>query len=326
MNIKILVGASKNIGLGHLSRCGMLASFMGHNDLKIELYVLRDPSPGNQVELNYPIVSYEEFYQLCTRNCPEAIIFDMPLQVLRLEFIQKIKKLGIQTIIFDDDGELCDKDYCSILISCSVKFLNIDSNIIRKGPNYILLNPSFREIRKKEKLINNEIKKVLLSFGGSDPNQITLKVLSMFRGFSDYSFDITVVLGKLSDELPPNLLESHLNVKVLRNVLNMSEQLVDTDLAILSGGMTMYEACCVGTPAIIISQNQQQNQEASYLHQQGCVINAGMHDHITEPVLNKVIKELQDKNVRMQLSQYAAQLVDGEGLARVTNIVKDVLK
>ena len=131
------------------------------------------------------------------------------------------------------------------------------------GPKYWILRQEFFEYKRRNKVTPKKINHVLLAFGGSDPTNLTCKVLETFFEM-DGAYHIDVVLGSqfsFYNEVT-RILDTHgnkkINVSLHRNVKNIAELMYNADLAITAAGMTMFEALCVGTSVIIIPQDQLQ--------------------------------------------------------------------
>ena len=100
---------------------------------------------------------------------------------------------------------------------------------------------------------------VLLIFGGSDPLNLTSKVLDellswqkelktdiiLGSGFT-YIGELNMVLGKHQSKKG--------SVKIYQNIKNVAQLMYKADLVITSPGYSMFEAFCVGAPVIAISQ------------------------------------------------------------------------
>lgn len=131
------------------------------------------------------------------------------------------------------------------------------------GPKYWVLRPEFYEYKKRGKAVPAEAKRILLAFGGSDPSNLTSVVLGEILEMGKI-FRIDVILGGYfsHEDSVKTVLEQYsekmVNVTLHRNIKNVAELMYKADLAITSAGMSMFEALCVGTPVIVIPQDQLQ--------------------------------------------------------------------
>ena len=127
-----------------------------------------------------------------------------------------------------------------------------------RGPRYYILKDAF--FKKRNLARNNKIKRILLMFGGSDPRNITTRVLKeLTRGLKDISIDVVVGIGfdymeNLKEEIDAVVSDRKVEVKLYVDFEDIAELMARADLFITSPGISMFEALCVGTPTIAISQ------------------------------------------------------------------------
>jgi spore coat polysaccharide biosynthesis predicted glycosyltransferase SpsG len=106
------------------------------------------------------------------------------------------------------------------------------------------------------------LENVTLLFGGTDQANLSCKVLNNLTNY-DSSLNITIILGPgytFYEELDI-LIETHSltrNIQILKNVTNISEILLNSDFLITSPGTTLFEAFCLGVPALAFFQNKSQ--------------------------------------------------------------------
>lgn len=133
------------------------------------------------------------------------------------------------------------------------------------GPQFWVLRPEFHAYRLLAKPPPREVRHIAVAFGGSDPTDLTCRVLGELLGAPMFS-RVDVILGSHYGGLPriEALLKERAPagpmVQLHRNARNVGELLYGADLAITAAGMTMFEALCVGTPVIVIPQDDLQRE------------------------------------------------------------------
>lgn len=131
------------------------------------------------------------------------------------------------------------------------------------GPRYWVLRPEFHVYRQRGKAPRRPPQRILLAFGGSDPTNLTSAVLDTLLG-GEAPCVIDVILGRhfAHQDALERVLARHparrQAVTLHRNVSNVAELMYAADLAITAAGMSMFEALCVGTPVIVIPQDDLQ--------------------------------------------------------------------
>ncbi|MGO3301043.1 MAG: UDP-2,4-diacetamido-2,4,6-trideoxy-beta-L-altropyranose hydrolase, partial [Pseudoalteromonas sp.] len=135
------------------------------------------------------------------------------------------------------------------------------------GTRFALLRPEFaqwREYSLKRRENTIEVKNILVTLGGADPDNYTLKVLAQLAKIQlTPQTKITVVMGTTAPHLESvkqQAIAMPVVTQVKVNVSNMAELMSNADLAIGAAGATTWERCCLGLPTIqlVIAENQRE--------------------------------------------------------------------
>src|SRR5262249_49088892 len=97
---------------------------------------------------------------------------------------------------------------------------------------------------------------------------------------------------------------------------------------VLSGGVTLYEACAIGLPAIGISVVPGQRPSVAGLARLGAVVDGGhaVPARQTADRVARLLDNLIDAPVRRRaLSTTARRVVDGHGARRVAAVLRPIL-
>jgi len=186
------------------------------------------------------------------------------------------------------------------------------------GPRYALLRPEFTIARKKLKR-KNVLKRILVSFGGSDPTNETSKAIHALK-LLNLQCKIDVVVGKSN----PNknsikrLCSSVPYTSFHYQISNMAEIMANADLSIGGGGSMTWERCCMGLPTIVSILSENQRQLTEEVAKIGCVINLGQAGFLRPDDYAHAIKGIDIKTIQI-MSKKCLRLVDGNGARRVTS-------
>ncbi|MDO7788277.1 UDP-2,4-diacetamido-2,4,6-trideoxy-beta-L-altropyranose hydrolase [Desulforamulus aquiferis] len=186
------------------------------------------------------------------------------------------------------------------------------------GPKYITLRREFIKLQRTQQEIAQEAKKILVTMGGADPGQVTLKAV---EGLIDLGMDlqIKVVIGPAytsTDKLMA--LAANGNVLILQDVKYMSSLFQWADLGLTAGGCTVAEMAYMGLPSIIIQTAENQYASQLYENKYGAAIFAGDAQTITKDHICCCVKTLcNDYPRRLEMSNNACKLVDGKGSYRI---------
>jgi len=326
-------------GMGHIARCLNLANeFSRHSEIETMFIMSNYPKGVNKVRdagfivktlpINLPITkelgildSYLQKFK------PDAIICD------RLDteeqYISGLKKTGAIVINVDDSGR--GRHLADVLVYVLVKEPkdneSADSTQLSFiGPSYIALKEDFERVTKKRKEIRKKCETILVTFGGSDPKGLTIKAIKALENL-DQEFRTTVVIGTAFtriNELEKVLESAKRGYIVKSNVDNMADLMYNADIAITSGGVTVYELSAVGTPGIVLCQNEHEN--TNVFERYGTVIKLGLGDAISEnEILNAIRQLMVNVNLRQTMSKRGKKLVDGEGARRIVDMVLSLI-
>ena len=184
------------------------------------------------------------------------------------------------------------------------------------GPEFILLHPAYTAVEVLP--LNVSVRRVLACFGGSDPADLSSRLVTLLES-TVVNADFRLILGPLyqgSAMLRATSVTSGLTL--LDDVNVLAEEMAACDLAIVSGGTLAYEACALGRPTVVISQNQDQASEAEFLATAGAVVHVGRHDTVSDEAIILAIDQLSsDYSRRFGLSALASRLIPRDGAERV---------
>ncbi len=231
----------ENYGMGHLKRSLLLADklnknfniyFSLNNDKDFPLKILNKNS--------YQIILYNELVEFVRKEgIFERVIVDH--RDTGIEEMEFYKKLG-PVISIDDTGPGGQRSDFNIQTLPYLK--NHKKNKYNfDGLEYLLLKKSKS---KEKKEINNPPKNVLITFGGSDPKQLSNKVAPIL---SAMGYNITLIIGPFfKDEI--KVIE---NCNIAKDVDDLSSYIEDSDLIITSFGLTFFESLILKRPILLIN-------------------------------------------------------------------------
>jgi UDP-2,4-diacetamido-2,4,6-trideoxy-beta-L-altropyranose hydrolase len=193
------------------------------------------------------------------------------------------------------------------------------------GVDYLIMSPKFRALRNSWKL-SAGLKKILLTFGGTDVAQFSLKSLDFFSSKS-LGIEIDLVLGPGASDthlIREKISESTLHVNLMSSVSCLPKLMASVDLVISTAGLgTLSELALVGAPGIVVAAVDHQKNNAFKFREYGIV------DRTSSPGVwpNDIEKDLnyffESSNRLKELSEKWNGLVDGEGIDRIVNIFEN---
>ena len=276
--IAICIESSHQRGMGHFYRAlNMLAYF---KDVKEQAVLLiNNDGPAIRIldekQVRFEIIDFADV----TSNWEKDIIHRYQVDVWLLdkfetgvELAEHVKNEGVILAAIDDRGvgaELVDLHFCAML------YHDLQGKHIYSGKEYMILNPEIAKYRRKR----NELRKILVTLGGSDTYGVTVKVVNILKK-KGYSADI--VTGP--DFQHKDLLNQEIDSRfvVYDTVPSLIAKFYEYDLAITGGGITCFEANASGLPCIIIASEIHEIDNGKYLSGFGGARFAGYHKNIEE--------------------------------------------
>jgi spore coat polysaccharide biosynthesis predicted glycosyltransferase SpsG len=209
------------------------------------------------------------------------------------------------------------KNIYDILIRPTFIETSVEAAEIWQGREHILLQEEYARCSSRRKP-RTKVGNLLVCFGGSDPTNLTQRIASLV-GMHFPDLRSTIITGPAYRHgTSLRLLQrKYPQLKFIHSSPSMAEEFMKADVAILSGGTLMFEACALGVPGIIISQNEQQNREAIKFDLDHAVINMGIGDDVTDDNLIRAISKVcANAPLRYELSAHSRKSISRRGSRR----------
>jgi len=324
----IRVDMGGNVGSGHLFRCLALARELKNNKKKVVFLISNKKIFLEHVNNEFPYIKLkgkteENFLKQCQQiEDIEVLVVDLGSK--NTSYSKKLKNK--KTVILDDLG---NKEIASsVLINGSIvnsfqKYqFNHKISKLFVGTKYMILRKDFLKFRKKYKITKKPIKNILLTFGGSDDLDLTLKLIPYFF---NKKYSVTIVLGSSYKQKIKlrKAIKNHDNIKLINSVKNMAKLFTQQNLVLTSSGITIYELACLGVPCLVFPASKIQNIAAKQMANNGFGINMGLKKRYNPKILGIIDTIRFDLQKSMYL--HGRKNIDGKGLERSTKIILDLL-
>lgn len=324
-NIIFRVDGGDEKGMGHIYRCITLAREL-ETALNSNITFVTDcrykggAEKLRSTEFNVIVTDKTESFNHIRSAEPDIIFID--ILDTSDKSIRKLRETSAAVINLEDLGD--GAKHADYVINALYQEENNKQNQLF-GAEYVVVEQEFHEHRSE---IRPNVENVLLTFGGSDPSNLSTTVLKKL-GSAELPYEYKLVLGPdfsyntELDELPDTIASQTM---IIRDSNNMPELMEWADVAICSGGRTAYELAATGTPAIAIAHNSREAERMRDLNTFGVVSFLGEADEFKpESVTTKLITLDQDFNRRVEMSNRGKEFVDEGGLQRILNLVHDIM-
>ncbi len=189
------------------------------------------------------------------------------------------------------------------------------------GTRFVLLRQEFLAWQGWQRQIPAVAGKLLVTLGGSDPLNVTARILEMVRLLRGLDLEVAVVVGGSNPHrrVLADLVAAYpFPVRLLTDVHSMPELLAWADAAVTAGGTTCWEAAFLGLPSLVVVLADNQRLVGQGLQEAEAAVNLGWHDQIEPEEAARTLKALLTSAPRRaSLSGKGRELVDGQGCTRV---------
>lgn len=330
MNVVIRTDASINIGSGHVRRCLVLAEDLRRKNVNV-MFVCR-PLSGDLIAFiksqSFPVASLTPFVRtnfecLNEMDYEHWLTVNWRIDVLEtmqaVQFISQIDWLIIDHYTIDNQWERAIKPFVEKIMviddlanrahDCD---LLLDQNLVKEadkryvklvpehtklllGTKYLLLRQEFRDFNEQ---INRKgsIERIMISFGGSDPTNESIKAIHAVNMLYDHDIMVDVVIGAAnrSYSLIKPMCQTLSNLTLHYDIHDISRLMAETDLAIGAGGSSTWERCFFGLPTITIETAKNQSEILHCLAELGAVRHLGVSKKVTAETIAQALHQLID--------------------------------
>ena len=193
------------------------------------------------------------------------------------------------------------------------------------GTQYTLLRQEFLARQTSARSIPAKARKVLVTLGGSDPDNATLKVVRALRQLNT-RIEAKVLVGPANPyhgELQ-RALDPTSSIELVTSTVAMPTFMEWADIAISGGGSTCWELAFMGLPSLILVLADNQAGVAHDMHRHGAAINLGCYAAVHHGDIAEALGNLLDSHQkRSDMAAQGRQLVDGRGAQRVVRFLRE---
>lgn len=307
-----ICAVNSDIGLGNFSRCLRLANeflkrkykvtFILCNSVKVKvskgIKVIYINSNNLDRELLSIINSVDLKDSICVVDRKGA----------RYNYLREIKK--ITPFLIDTNAEFKGRNPADLIVRGDITEKSMGR--ILGGLKFKLLGAGFRPIKQKAR-IN---KTIVMSFGGSDPSRFSEFVAGRLRNNSRFNFKLLVGQGyKGKNRI------NRSKISVIFGAQNLGKFLPSAHAAIVSCGITLYEAFFCGVPCLVVPQNRLQLEEARVLERLGLVRSTNRKNLIKD-----ILFFINDENLLDRLRNNLKGKVDLNAASRIVDAAEEIFR
>lgn len=329
--ILVRADGSKNIGMGHLNRCILIADYLLdkknintviliRDDEAARLFVQGKNTRHKVTYLGAGISESQELQvigDLLRDNRVALILLDLLEDKITGTYLQTLKRSGKPVSVITDDSQHREFDADLILNGNpnqnAGEYSGLNGTYLI-GPGYFLMDPAYADLPEKPVNCGNS---VLLTLGGSDHNDLLFTVLDALAGNENVD-EIVVVSSRstgYSDRLKKHAEAQHKPVKLYFDIQSIAPVWQQCDLAVTAGGNTLFERIASGTPGATICQLKRQMEIADKFEELRVNRNIGFGPDLDKDTLtSRLNRFILDTETHDEQLGHAGEVTQGKGL------------
>lgn len=246
------------------------------------------------------------------------------------EYQNSIRDKGYRLLVIDNMNHL-PHYHADILLNQNIhgpdlKYHCDEDTTLLLGTRYVLLRREFLRYMGLERQMPDRATNILVTLGGADPDNVTLKVIEAIKFLNDQGLQVKVVVGPSNPhiaEINDSMLSAPCPMHCIENAESMPELMEWADIAVSAGGSTCWELAFMGVPFLAIVLAENQIAIVSNLDAQGVAIHGGDTNGINFEKFGKLLSDiLFNKDKRTDMYLKGKKLIDGIGSTRVCATMK----
>jgi len=331
MKIALRADGGSVIGMGHIMRTLVLARELAKTNTIF--YVCRKDKPLTEKYINGIDKIKQEGFEVVLIN--EDNVIDELASVnadclitdsydVDEDYFDETKDMFSKTGYIDDiNAFYYNVDFVinQNVTANNYKYKCNDETRLLLGTDYVMLRQEFRGSIPNKIKVN--IKDVLITMGGADSANFTLKLLKYIKDL-DYNFHVVIgpSFSKIN-EIEQEAKSSN-NIKLYFDA-NMVEMMKICDIAITAAGSTLYELGALGVPTLGVILADNQEAVAKEMHKHGYMINLGWYNKVEKKDVLDAISGISDLKAREKMSALAIKQINKNGVEKLCSEIQKIL-
>ena len=309
LRVLFRVAAGPRRGFGHLVRSISLARAMGVRPL----LCLRGPSEveDTAVALGADVLTDGKPRSVSLLE-PDVVVIDDPVASASRPWVAAARRTGAVVVTIHDLG-----------LGYAGGDVVIDGSVTRRarvgqrrvgltGARYAILDPTLAASSDRRDADNG--RRVLVALGGG-PRRAIAQAIAEAIASADPRAQIRIA-GGFAVEPPP----ASKNITWIAPRRGLGEELSRATVAVVGGGVSLYEACALGVPTVGLPVVASQTPTVRAFARSGAAVGMPLRAR-SDRTAAEVIALLDDPRRRATLRRRSMRLVDGRGAVRAAAAV-----
>lgn len=329
------VDGGKNDGLGHIKRCISLSKSIKNRSVFYRpVFIINKKNSTSKIilikndckylEVNGKINSVKETLELkkiLLLNKPSILILDS--KRISKNYVTDLKKFS-KVIIFEDEKKYFSNPHLLINSNDWAKKFYKNSNNKLLGIKYNTI--SFKFFKKNGFDVRSN--KILISMGGEDPNNVTLKLISIiYKSIPKIKF--LIILGHSHPNrrsVKEFCEEKSIDHKIINNPEDISVFLTNLRFVISAGGLSAYEFASARIPQLITILDKHQFKIANMIKKKNCGNILNYNSNLNSIKISHKFKNFfNNQEQLLTMSKNTKKLIKNSGCEKIINNILKIV-
>ena len=332
--VLIRVDFFETIGFGHISRCVALANAMAEDGYKVLICTTNKPglvAPDFYYHTAIKFFYFNDimkFQQIYLEFNPSILIIDL------LEtFIDASEKQQIIRMVDEVDVSLCFDDFFSNEVNYTY---HVGPDLLKKesklnricGLEYLLFRNEFITSRRNMQFVRNE-SSLLISLGSIDPSDATYRVIDALIEY-DFFDEINVIIGKFFSKNNVSRIHDFVgenkSFKIHNGISDVSKFYIRSNICIVSGGQSKFEANLLGSFPILLAHNECEANACKICNKEGLGLYLGLSRDFKAEKLICALNKFRKSPERLEKIRVSINdKIDGLGAKRIAKLLGETV-
>jgi spore coat polysaccharide biosynthesis predicted glycosyltransferase SpsG len=303
----VVAAAGPRRGFGHLTRCRSIVRVL---DVPAHV-VLRGSASTARAAVRLGWTVHRDLAQAIRAVAPRLVIVDDPSPAHAARFVRTARALGVPTASIHDLG--FERAPADVTIDGSLTCVSGSVPADLQGPEFAILDPLFERLRKRRP--PRDVHRVLIALGGgAHVRAVGVRVAARMVELAPYA-TVDLAAGMLPPSHTPRLPP---RCRWIAQA-TLPESLATATAAVVGGGLTLYEACALGTPAVALPVTSAQALTTRAFAAAGAArdVRARTRHRAAERAARYAVDFLADPALAARVGRRGRRLVDARGARRV---------
>ena len=329
------VDGGKIDGLGHIKRCISLSkSFKNRSVFNRPVFIINKKNSISKkilinnkckyLEVNGKINSKKdtlEIIKILSFNKQNILILDS--KRISKEYVTNLKNYS-KVIIFEDEKKYNSNPNLLINSNNWAKKFYKNANNKLLGLKYNTISQKFF----KENGFDFRSNKILISMGGEDPNNVTLKLISIIYK-SIPKIKLLIIIGHSHPNrksVKEFCEEQSINHKIINNPEDISIFLKNLRLVISAGGLSTYEFASARIPQLVTILDRHQFKIANMIKKSNCGMILNYNSKFnSRKILHKFKNFFNNQEQLLTMSKNTKKLIKNSGCEKIVNNILKII-